>query len=346
MQESSFSISNKLLNAIVKIESIKTALEVAPPVYNVRSKLTQRSKALNLFHLSHMLGMGLTLRDAERLAEGRKLELPADKLSVLNNFRNVLEYNRAGLNEQVTDIGFSLLLHLNKIVLTDWRETWDVRFRAEGDKLDTADDWFSFRDINYQLANIENDLRELFEWFMTDGSKINRVIAIGIVIYRLVEIMPFAAGNKLTILALGDYLLFQAGYADRTYLPVVRNFDIHMDEYAEGWSYAKRNQDITLWIERFALAMAKDLQENKVEVDQYLAEEEKGTKQPFLELNKRQLKVLRYLQTIPTLGREDYCQMMDVSTMTAFRDLNDLVRKKMLKIEGRGRATKYMLSNR
>ena len=73
-------------------------------------------------------------------------------------------------------------------------------------------------------------------------------------------------------------------------------------------------------------------------------EDERAKKQPFLDLNPRQLKVLRYLQNVPYIKREDYCHMMDVSTMTAFRDVNDLVRKKLLKVEGQGRGTKYRLS--
>jgi len=38
--------------------------------------------------------------------------------------------------------------------------------------------------------------------------------------------------------------------------------------------------------------------------------------------------------------------MMDVSTMTAYRDLTELMEKKLVKLEGQGRGTKYMLSNR
>ncbi|MCA9345858.1 hypothetical protein KC871_04595, partial [Candidatus Saccharibacteria bacterium] len=74
MQDSKFNISNKLLNAIVKLETTKTALENSNPAYPVRSKLVNRAKALNLLHLASMLGMAITLREAEKLAEGRKLE--------------------------------------------------------------------------------------------------------------------------------------------------------------------------------------------------------------------------------------------------------------------------------
>lgn len=348
MQDSKFNISNKLLNAIVKLETTKTALENSNPTYPVRSKLVNRAKAMNLLHLATMIGMTITLREAEKLAEGRKLEDLDQRGNVLVNFRNVLEYNRAGVGENVADVDLNLLLHLNKIVLTDWREAWDVRFRGEGDNIDsTWDNWLDLRDSTLPATQIEASLREVFDWYNANASRMNGVIMIGIVLFRLIEIMPFTAGNKLTIIALADNLLHRYGYTDKTFLPVVRNFDVHQQEYVEAWGFARQNFDLSMWLERFATGLAQDIQENKVEVDQFLAEEEeKGKKQPFLDLNKRQLKILRYLQTIPTVKREDYCQMMEVSTMTAFRDLNDLVRKKLIKIEGRGRGTKYMLGTK
>lgn len=347
MEESKYTLSNRLLNSVVKLEVTKAELEHNSPNYTVRGKLQNRVKALNIFHLSHSLGMNISLKDAEKIAEGRKLEDKSEKLYVLNNFRNVLEFNRATVTEAPSAVDFNLLMHLNKIVLTDWRETWDARFRGEGEMADSAlDNWLDLRDTELTEQQIEPALRELFDWFAANQTRLNGIILIGILLYRLIEIMPFASGNKLTILALSDHLLHKFGYADKTFLPVLRNFDVHEQEYYEAWQYAKRNLDLTLWLERFAGNLAKDVQENKAEVDTFLAEEEKTSKQPFLDLNKRQLKILRYLQTIPTVKREEYCQMMEVSTMTAFRDLNDLVRKKLIKLEGQGRGTKYLLATR
>lgn len=347
MEEANYSISHRLLNNIVKIESAKIELEHNLPNYTVRSKLASRVKALNLFHLGHCLGINITLKDAEKLAEGRKLETNDTKINVLNNFRNVLEYNRAGVGEVASEIDFNLLMHLNKIVLTDWRESWDVRFRVEGENVDNSlDNWQELRDTNLTTDQIEPALRELFDWYTANVTRLNGILLIGIMVFRLLEIMPFAAGNKLTILALVDHLMHKMGYSDKTFLPVIRNFDVHEQDYYEAWHVGKKNYDLSIWLEKFASAIAKDIQENKADVDHFLAEEEKGSKQPFLDLNKRQLKILRYLQTIPTVKREDYCQMMEVSTMTAFRDLNDLVHKKLIKIEGQGRGTKYILATR
>lgn len=102
----------------------------------------------------------------------------------------------------------------------------------------------------------------------------------------------------------------------------------------------------TPWIEMFAQIIATEIKGVREKATRYSTDENKPTAQPFLNLNKRQLKILKYLQTIPTVKREDYVQMFDISTMTAFRDLNELLEKKLLRVDGQGRATKYLLGNR
>jgi Fic family protein len=172
------------------------------------------------------------------------------------------------------------------------------------------------------------------------------------------RISPLMVLNKITIIALTDYLLYKNNYLQSTFIPISRNFDIYEDEYIEAWNSSiqgKLNpetgevhelEDLTLWLERFTRNLSHDILEVREIFNRKIGDDQKSIKQPFLDLNKRQLKILRYLQTIPTVKREDYIQMMDVSTMTAFRDLNQLVKKKLLKIEGKGRGTKYMLSSR
>jgi len=60
-------------------------------------------------------------------------------------------------------------------------------------------------------------------------------------------------------------------------------------------------------------------------------------------LGDRQFRVLEYLKNYFEISRREYATMFGVSFMTAFRDLNQLERKKILIKTGRGRATKYLL---
>lgn len=348
MYEPTYTITDRLLNNVVKLETNKASLDAQSLPYSVRAKMGEKSKALNLFHLAHMLGVDITLNDAEKLAEGRKLPLEDARGHILTNFRNVLEFNRSNVADSYLDLNTAILMHLNKIVLTSWRESWDVKLRFGGEPLDAnLDNWVKWASTDMSPTTLQTELSELLEWFTLHTAQVNHILRLGVLIFRLIELMPFISGNKLTIIALSDFLLTRFGYTGKSFVPVTRNFDLYADEYFEAWDLAKRSGDLTLWLERFVRNLAKDIEESKTEAERVIGEEEeRSSKQPFLDLNKRQLKILRYLQTIPTVKREDYCQMMDVSTMTAFRDLNELVRRKLLKIDGQGRGTKYMLASR
>ncbi len=347
MFEPQFAITPTILNAIIKLENAKAIAEHAAPPYATRVKLQDRVKALNLFHLAHILGLTITIRDAEKLAEGRKLEIEDSRTRILTNFRNVLEFNRSGAADNYLNLDSTLLLHLNKIVLTDWRESWDVKFRVGGEIIDpNLDSWLELRDVNIPAEIVDEMIAEITLWYKQNMVVTHPLILTAIIAHRLIQVMPFTAGNKLTIVAIVDFLLERYAFGTKIYLPVVRNFDLHEEDYQQAVAIANRGQELTAWLEKFLKSLASDALDTKQELDKIMQEEEKSAQQPFLDLNKRQLKVLRYLQTIPTVKREDYCQMMEVSTMTAFRDLNDLVRKKLIKIDGQGRGTKYMLVSR
>ena len=298
-----------------------------------------------------MLGLNLTLKDAEKVADGKKIITNDPRGVVLNNLRNILEFNTSGVHDSYVDLDINILLHLNKIMISDWREDWEAKLRTAGESIDlTLENWAEFRDTSINPGDLEQLLQDAIDWYRSNATKIHPIIRIGVFLNRLVELTPFIFANKLTIIAIADFLLYKNSYVQTAYLSSVKSFDIYEDEYIETWRLNHENNsnenNMTLWLERFTRNIGKDLIEVSTDIRRKIKEEEKKTKQPFLNLNRRQLKILRYLQTIPTVRREDYVHMMDVSPMTAYRDLNELVEKKLLKVEGQGRGTHYTLYNR
>ena len=63
-------------------------------------------------------------------------------------------------------------------------------------------------------------------------------------------------------------------------------------------------------------------------------------------LNKRQVKVVNFLQVNDTVQNKEYREMFNVSHKTAHLELSDLVNRELLKIDGAGRSTCYELGTR
>lgn len=347
MYEPKFTYTDRLVSSLIKIEQHKTMLQAQDLSYVSKHKIALQAKTFDMFHLAHMLGSEITLKDAEKLASGIKIEALNDERSqMIFNFRNALEFSRSNIADTYAEVDFTILLHIHKLILTSWRETWEARFRNISDVIDNrGDNWLALRDENIPNEQVEREVAELIEWYRNVSPTLTLIVRLGIFIYRLIEIFPYVAGNKITIIALTDYIMLKHNLSSKAFMSVVKMFDVNDEKLTEGYQLSQKNFDLSLWLEAFTSVLIKELSEVRENIDVFIKDEEKSKKQPFLDLSKRQLKVLRYLQTVPTIKREDYCHMMEVSTMTAFRDLNDLVRKKLLKVEGQGRGTKYRLTS-
>ncbi len=343
-----FVISNKILNNIVNIEKQLVRIENIEISANQALKLKASTKTLNIFHFAHMISYNISLNDAEKISEGKLYDQQNEKNILLNNLRNTHEFIRSSLQDEYIDIDTSILLHINKILLSNWKEVWDVKFRNPQLIEDTQwNDWIKLTDRTIEPLTLQDELKSAFDWYKISTQRIYVLIRIAVLAFRLIQIAPFSHLNKFTTVFAVDFLLKKHGYLSNDYLSTFRFFDSNNSNFIaviEKITIENQN-DLTLWIEFFTEALFLELQTITEDIKS-LAQSNTPQKKTFLDLNKRQLKILKYLQTIPTVKREDYVQIMDVSTMTAFRDLNDLVTKKLLKIEGKGRATKYMLANR
>jgi Fic family protein len=349
MFQPQYELNDRILNAIVAIEVTAARAEKLDFPYALRSKLQQQAKSRNLFHICHLLSLPVTLRDAEKLAEGRKIEEVEDtRWTLVHNFRNLLDVNRAGATEALGNVDRATLLHINKLIISQWQQPTDVRFRTANDGFDgTMEGWLNYRDVDVTPQEMETQLRWALDWFQTEQSRINPIIRAAVLLFRLVQLEPLFAGNQYTLLGMMDLIFYQWGYTKNMFFPLLQLFDLQQKEFWHAWDLSLRTQSLTPWIETFTEAFASGMKEHLHEIGQVAEQqEEKNTSQPFLDLNKRQLKILRYLQNIPTVQRDDYCEMMEVSTMTAYRDLNDLVVKRLLKVDGQGRGTRYKLATR
>lgn len=347
MLDVKYTISHSILNNIVRVELEKAKIELVDAPRATEEIIINETRTLDIFHLSHMLGMDMTLRTAKRVVEGKTILEEGLSNKLLNNFRNTIEYIRS-LSVSISELDAGAFLHLNKIILNGWRDSWDVKYRTGGEEIDLrVDPWAEMRKQDINPVDIQSFIFSAAEEFNANQSKVHPLIRIGVLVYHLVRVSPFVIGNRLTTLSIAEMLFYQTGYLVKEYLPLVKTFDIFEEEYVESWAIATQSQeDITLWLERFVKNIANEMVNTRDRFDKLLEEERKKNKQPFLDLNKRQLKILRYLQTIPSVKREDYVRMLNVSTMTAFRDLNELVEKRLLRVEGKGRGTRYTLVTR
>jgi len=176
-------------------------------------------------------------------------------------------------------------------------------------------------------------------------NSLNRFYKLSLLVQSLLQIQPFIAYNKYTIALITDLLLSQEINIQDNIFNIMEFFITKQSDIKRAFNNEVQANIEVAWHELFLGFFANTIEELLVELEKSNDNKSKLNK-PFLDLNRRQLRILKYLQTIHSLKREDYVQMMDVSTMTAYRDLQGLVDYKLIKTMGIGRGTKYVLSSR
>lgn len=347
MRPINYQLTNNLVNNLVDLEVTNAEIKSLDITDDVKRKLQNTQFTQNIFHIAHILGHELSLRETEKFLSGKISTENNINLLLLRNYRDVLEYINSNRGNNYLDLNSDFLMHINKLLLNGWKDEWESRIRLDN-TIDTAfDDWVPMYDDSIDSLDVAKEMSNTYDWYKNNITRVNALIRIPVAIYRMIQIMPFKYLNKFTIISASDFLLQKNGYTD-SFFCTTKVFDLNGEEYIKLWNQAIESPtgNITFWVEKFISDIASEMKQNKQNVINVKTHAEENNNQPFLDLNKRQLKILRYLQTIPSVKREDYVQMFDVSTMTAFRDLNELTDKKVLKIEGKGRATKYVLANK
>ncbi len=345
MYQPNFSYTDRIVNSLIKLESVKSAITVYDIKNDDKHRLMLNAKTLDIFNIGSSLDLEMSIKDANKIATGLRLDnIDDENAKLISNFRDSYEFSRSPASDSYAEMEVTTILHFLRIMSKGIKRevTPSIRnsfFIESSDKLE------NLRDKSLDYSRAEYELYELIQWYNNGVLDTPSIIRISIFIYRFIELFPLSVLNYFTLLCLVDYLMHKNGYGSRVYLSNIKFFLGNFDRLVAGFNQSRVNSNLIFFVETFIYELYKELNVTRENLNEFVKEDLESRDEPFLDLNKRQLKILRYLQTVPLIRREDYCHMMEVSTMTAFRDLNDLVRKKLLKIEGMGRGTKYRLTS-
>ncbi len=348
MKPINYQLTNQMVNLIAEIEREDTANRYKPLTGDIRKELLENNMVRSIMHFGQILGLNITHKEAINLCNAKQPESEDIKWILLRNLRQSLEYIRSTMKSSYNDVNLELLLHLNRILVQDWKDQWSAKVRTTLQPNIEFEQWINMMDETVEIHEVEQELEKTFDWYKNNITRIHPLIRIPVMIYRIVRLAPFNSLNQLLTISLADLLIQKYGYTEHSFVSSPKIFNTNSEAFMKSWqeAVATPTGNITTWIETFLTHIKAEISLGAAEIDSALARAESKKDKPFLNLNKRQLRILRYLQTIPSLKREDYVQMFEISSMTAFRDLKGLLDAKLLKTEGEGRATRYKLSTK
>ena len=198
---------------------------------------------------------------------------------------------------------------------------------------------------------IDSEIKTFIEWWETEKKGIDGLLRAGIAHFYFVTIHPFEDGNGRIGRALTDMALAQDENLSKRYYSLSSRIMQERKAYYDILEKSQRGAlDITEWLLWFLKCYSWAIEDSERIILKALKIAAFWQKHAQIILNKNQRKVInRLLEAGPGgftggLSTRKYVAMTKVSRATAYRDIIDLVKKKILvQSRAKGRSTSYEL---
>jgi len=229
-----------------------------------------------------------------------------------------------------------------KITVADWRKGTDGAMQVVSGAVGREKVHFQAPDANM----IEIEMERFIEWF-NDDNKIDLVIKAAVAHIWFVTIHPFQDGNGRITRALSDMLLAKSDNCTQRFYSMSAQIRIERTQYYEMLELTQKgNLEITEWIKWFLSCLTNALKSTDKILTRVLYKADFWNKNSETIINERQNKLLnRILDGFEgKLTSAKWAKIAKCSKDTAIRDINDLIKKDVLKKEDAGgRSTSYEL---
>lgn len=343
MYSPTFTINNTILKNIGAIEASKEIIEHAPLLPHFEKEFQQEAILRTTHYGTHIEGNDLSLKQVQQVLDGEKIVARDRDIQEVINYRKVINFidtvSNQGIDEELVKKLHTLVVHkiLNEESSGIYREkevviknsiTGEVSFRPP------------------RAIEVPWQMKELID-FINNDVETHPVLKAGIVHYEFVRIHPFLDGNGRVGRALSTLVMFKEGYDIRHFFSLEEHFDRDPKDYYEALqSVEEKNGDLTTWLIYFTTCVGSELSKIKeriesISIDSKLRERIGG---PVM-LSDRQIKIIEYIQKIGYYENRMFRTMFPmVSEDTILREMQDLIKKKIIKKQGKTKGVKYVMN--
>ncbi len=347
MFQPNFTISNKILTYIAKIEAAEEVIRHAPILPLWEKQFREDAVVRAAYHGTHLEGNLLQKEEAKDVLMGRDVVARPRDIQEVINYRKVIEFIEEEAKRQIEKINeplikkvHSLIVHkilpddqageyrLKQVIIRN-SQTGEVTFRPP------------------PPVEVPFLMREFLYWLNRDDrEEIHPILKAGIAHHELVRIHPFIDGNGRVARTLATLLLFLGGYDIRRFFSLEEYYDRNAVSYYENLQKASAG-DLTSWLEYFTYGAAFEFEKIKTKIlklsqDTKLKERFGGQQ---IYLTDRQIKIVEYIQDVGYLQNQSFATVFpDLSEDTILRDVQDLIKKGLIKKVGSTKAARYVMT--
>jgi Fic family protein len=343
-----YTITNKLLRTIGIIEASKEVIENSPLVPAWEAKFREEALVRTVHHGTHIEGNELNYTEAEKVLSGGKIVGRDRDIQEVLNYRNVLKY----ISEfDKTDISEETVKHIHKMtthrILADETQVGEYR-KTQVVVRNSQTGEITFRPPpSVEVPFLIDDFLSWLNKITADD--LHPVLTAGAVHYELVRIHPFIDGNGRVARAIATLVLFKHGYDVKRFFALEEHYDREPLRYYEALqSVGLSSGDLTKWLEYFTEGLAIELTRIKEKVKTLSTDLKikKSLGGQQMALTERQIKLVEFIQENGFVQNKTFFELFPmISEDTVLREINDLLKKGIIRKEGATKGARYVLKN-
>lgn len=337
-----YKITDKTLLNISSIEKNLAILNQSEISSKSQNRLNNEAIFDDLFAISSHLNLNLNLGDIKRISLGKDIEEKNARL--LSNIRQVFDFVKNNYRNKDFNFNFHIVQHVVKLLQTNLLEVWDIgKIRT---KDETTDKSFELESLIYSDTDLNNLIADAILWVETE-TNVHPIIKSVVFMMLINSNSPFVGLNYISSIILFRLVLEKYGYSSAFNLPLFKIFSIDQNNNLKKSieNALVKQEGITEVIEVSTSLLRNLIEQYKTDLVNFDYYDIRSNSDK-VDLNERQIKLLKLLQQKVFIRRFEFVRLFKVSPMTAYRDLNYLVEKKLLSTSGSGKATTYSLTTR
>lgn len=188
-------------------------------------------------------------------------------------------------------------------------------------------------------------MNDLYSWLEAEETqKLSPIITAAVIHHQFVTIHPFLDGNGRTTRSWATLVLYRRGWDIKKLFALEDYYNLDRGDYYEAIRRVRQEKDFTSWLEYFAKGFLKELEQALEKIELFSLETK--TKQEPVYLSQRQRDILEFVALNSKIFRSDVVDIASVSPKTAYRELEFLRQKGLIKRKGKGSTSHYVFAEK
>lgn len=350
MYKPNFEITPTILSGISEIAQIKVAVSKSR-VLPLNEAQLRRQAIVRMAHTSTSIeGNKLAEYQVDKVLSGMSVNADQQSIIEVKNYQEALK-EMEKIAEIKKHLSIEDILQIHTTLMKGLMEKDKIgHFRPED--IYIIDDLGDGREVlRYKgppAKKVPFLLNELLTWLtQADKDKLHPVIKAGIFHTQFVHIHPFADGNGRITRLLTQLILYKEHWDFRKIIVLEDYYNRDRLSYynalADNWEdHYTEGIDITFWIEYFVNGFLVEARK----VDEVISSIGFGKSDGLSEqvfLDRDEIQIMDFLSTTGRLTSNDVIEILGIAKRTSQLKLKNLVEKGLIKPQGAGPSTYYIL---